>query len=283
MATFNNTATLFYNGQATNSNVVTGEIVDVLSATKTIIDSSYGADDTLTYVISIVNSGAVPFTGITVTDNLGAYEFEITTLYPLTYVADSVRLYTNGVSGASPAVTAGPPLQFTGIDVPAGGNVIIIYEASVNNNAPLEVGSAITNEAVISGGGISSPITVSATAVAVSEPDLTISKAVCPETVVENGEITYTFVIQNSGNTEAVSTDNIFITDTFNPILSSLNVTLDGVTLSTPAQYTYDSATGEFSTVAGVITVPAATYEQNADGVYVTTPGVSVLKITGTV
>lgn len=283
MATFNNTATLFYNGQATNSNVVTGEIVDVLSATKTIIDSSYGADDTLTYVISIVNSGAVAFSDIVVTDNLGAYDFGTTTLYPLTYVADSARLYTNGVPGASLDVNEGPPLEFTGINVPAGGNVIIVYEASINNNAPLEVGSTITNEATVSGGGLSTPITVTATAVAVSEPDLTISKAVCPETVVENGEITYTFVIQNSGNTEAVATDNIFITDTFNPILSSLNVTLDGVALTSPAQYTYNTVTGEFATVPGVITVPAATYEQNADGVYVTTPGVTVLRITGTV
>lgn len=279
MATFNNTATLFYNGQATNSNVVTGEILDVLSASKTVIGGTYSPGDTLTYVVSVVNSGPTPVSDISLTDNLGAYEFETTTVYPLTYVENSVKLYTNGVESTAPVAVAGPPLQFTGITVPAGGNVILIYEVDVNAYAPLEAGSSITNVATVA----NYPISVSAVATALSEPLLTISKSVSPETVVENGQITYTFVIQNSGNTEAIATDNIFITDTFNPVLSSLVVTLDGVTLSTPSQYTYNTATGEFATVSGVITVPAATYTQSTDGTYITTPGVSVLKITGTV
>lgn len=283
MAIFNNTATLFYNGQATNSNVVTGEILEVLSATKSVIGGTYSPGDTLTYVVSIVNSGTSQITDLTVTDNLGGYTFGSTTLYPLTYVENSLRLYTNGVPGATPAVVEGPPLQISGITVPAGGNVMLIYEADVNGYTPLEVGSSVTNVATVSGAGLANPIAVSAVATALSEPELTISKSVSPETVVENGQITYTFVIQNSGNTEAVATDNIYITDTFSPILSSLSVTLDGEPLSTPSQYTYDAATGTFETVPGVITVPAATYTQGVDGVYVTTPGVSVLKITGTV
>jgi len=42
--------------------------------------------------------------------------------------------------------------------------------------------------------------------------------------------------------------------------------------------------TGVFNTIAGQITVPAATYTQNpATGIWTLTPGVSVLKVTGTV
>jgi len=48
--------------------------------------------------------------------------------------------------------------------------------------------------------------------------------------------------------------------------------------------YTYDAATGEFATVAGQITVPAATYAQDpATGLWTIQPGVAVLTVTGTV
>ena len=64
---------------------------------------------------------------------------------------------------------------------------------------------------------------------------------------------------------------------------SELVVTLDGQTLA-PADYTYNAATGEFATVNGIITVPAATYTQDTvTGVITTTPGVTILTVTGTV
>ncbi len=47
--------------------------------------------------------------------------------------------------------------------------------------------------------------------------------------------------------------------------------------------YTYDTATGAFATVTGALTVPAATYTQDAaTGIYTVDPGVSNLVITGT-
>ena len=46
----------------------------------------------------------------------------------------------------------------------------------------------------------------------------------------------------------------------------------------------YDEATGEFATVAGVITVPAATFTQDeTTGVWAVDPGVAVVTVTGTV
>ena len=283
MATFNNTATLSYNGQVTNSNVVTGEIVEAVSATKTLLGSNYGAGDNLTYVISIINSASTPVTGLTVTDNLGAYTATGgATVYPLDYVDGTVRLYSDGVLTTSPAVTTGPPISFTNITVPANGNVILIYEAAVNAFAPLEDGATITNEATVTGANISIPITATATAQTDNEPELTISKSVFPETVTTDGQITYTFVIQNAGNTPATAEDNVTVTDTFEPVLSDITVTLDGAVL--PAtDYTYNSTTGEFATIAGVITVPAATYATDDEGRWVTTPGVAVLRVTGTV
>lgn len=284
MATFTNQATLSYNNTITNSNVVVGELLDVLVATKTAIMDDYVAHDDVTYVISIINTGAIPFTGLVIDDDLGAYNFGLNTLYPLTYVTDSMQYYVNGVLQAPPTVTAGPPLHITGINVPAGGNAMLIYEVEANQYAPLGVGDTIMNVAVISGGGLTDPLAVTETIVTENIPILTISKNMSPSSVPENGQLTYTFVILNSGNTAAVAGDNVTVTDTFDPVLSGLSVTFNGAPWSEPANYTYDTVTGLFSTVAGQITVPAATYTQDpVTGVWITNPGASFLTVTGTV
>ncbi len=47
--------------------------------------------------------------------------------------------------------------------------------------------------------------------------------------------------------------------------------------------YTYDAVTGAFATVVGALTVPAATFTQDAaTGVFTVDPGTSELVITGT-
>lgn len=110
MATFTNQATLSYNGGSTNSNIITGEIVDVLTASKTAVVDTYRTPDKITYVVSLVNTGTLALTNLTLTDNLGAYTVGANTIYPLNYIAGSVRYYTNGTLSTPPAVTAGPPL-----------------------------------------------------------------------------------------------------------------------------------------------------------------------------
>ena len=72
MASFYNQATLSYNGNTTTSNITTGELLEVLSATKTALRNNYTSNENVTYIISIINSGSTAFTGLTVTDNLGA-------------------------------------------------------------------------------------------------------------------------------------------------------------------------------------------------------------------
>ena len=68
---------------------------------------------------------------------------------------------------------------------------------------PIDAGS-ITNVATISGGGIAD-ITATETVNASSAPLLNIAKAISPSTITENDPLTYTFVIQNTGNTEATN------------------------------------------------------------------------------
>lgn len=283
MATFFNQATLSYSGGTVNSNIATGEIVEVLSATKTAIVDNYTTGSDVSYIVNIINSGDSAFTGLTVTDDLGQYTVGTTTLQPFDYVDGSVKYFINGVLQPDPIVTAGPPLAISGITVPANSQVSILYTATANSFAPPISGGTVTNTVTVNGGGIT-PIIATETVTAQNAPNLTITKTASPTTVTENGRLTYTFVIQNTGNTEATATDNIVITDTFNPILTDLVVTYNGATWTETTNYTYNETTGLFSTVAGNITVPAATYTQDpVTGVYTIDPGVATITVTGTV
>ena len=284
MAIFSNQATLTYNGGSTNSNIAYGEILDVLTATKTAIEGTYTPGELVTYVVTLRNTGGTALTGVTVTDDLGGYVFEGNTVYPLTYENGSATVFVNGVPQAAPAVTAGPPLVVSGLNIPAGGDLVLVYQARANQFADPAAGGTIINTVTVTGDGITTPITATETVTAASAPELTISKAISPTQVVDNDRVTYTFVIQNTGNEAVVATDNAVITDTFDPILTDLVVTYDGATWTEGVQYTYDAATGLFATLPGAVTVPAATYTQDpVTGAYTLTPGIATLTVTGTI
>ena len=237
----------------------------------------------MTYIISIVNSGQTAFTGATLVDDLGEYDFGERELTPLTYIPGTIKYYVDGVLQPTPAVTAGPPLTVSGLTIPAQGNAIIVYEAELNSYAPLGVDATITNTAIITANAVT-PITVQETINAEEQPLLTITKSVSPVPVTENGTLTYTFVIQNLGNTAATEETGVVITDTFNPVIKNLTATFNGTAWAEGTDYTYDETTGVFASVAGRITVPAATYTQDTTtGAWGINPGVSTLVISGTV
>ena len=284
MAIFSNQATLTYGGNTTNSNIAFGEILDVVAATKTAIEGVYTPGQLVTYVVTLRNTGNAALTNLTITDDLGAYEFAGNTRYPLTYEAGSAAFFADGVPQAAPAVTAGPPLVITGINLPSGSDGVLVYQARANEFADPAVGGTIVNTVTVTGNGINEPITATETVDAATEAELTISKSITPTQVVDNDRVTYTFVIQNTGNEAVVATDNAAITDTFDPILTDLVVTFNGAAWTEGVQYNYDEATGLFTTVPGQILVPAATYTQDpVTGAYTGTPGIATLIVTGTI
>ena len=284
MAIFSNQATLTYNGNSTNSNIAYGEIMDVLTATKTAVEGTYTPGDLVTYVVTLRNTGNAMLTGLTVTDDLGGYLFNGTTVYPLTYEDGSLVMFTDGAPQPAPAVTAGPPLVIAGINVPAGGDVVLVYQARANAYADPGAEGTIDNTVTVTGDGLNAPVTATETVTAETAPMLTISKAITPAQVVDNERVTYTFVIQNSGNQPVVATDNAAITDTFDPRLTALTVTFDGTAWVQGVQYNYNETTGLFATVPGQITVPAATYTQDpVTGAYTVNPGIATLVVTGTI
>ena len=282
MATFYNQATLSYRGGSVNSNIVTAELIEALTVTKTSLLENYGSGERMTYVIGIVNSSDAPISTLTLTDDLGAYPFGTDTVYPLSYVNGSAKAFINGVPAADPTVTNTEPLILTGITVPANGETVVVYSADVTAYAPPAPDGTIVNTVTVNGAG--APVTATETITARSGSSLTITKSIEPQSVVGEGPLTYTFVIQNLGNEEAGADENIVVNDVFDPILNITGVTLDGVTLIEGTDYTYDEATGTFTTTAGRITVPAATYEQDpVTGVYTVIPGSVTLTVTGTI
>lgn len=284
MAIFSNQATLTYNGNSTSSNIVFGELLEALTATKTAVEGAYVPGQLVTYVVALRNTGSTALTGLTVTDDLGGYVFGTGTVYPLTYEPDSVLVLIDGVPQSDPPVTAGPPLGITGISVPANGNTVIVYQARANGFAPPAEDGEITNTVTVTGGGLVTPVTAVETVTAQTGPSLTITKSLSPAQVVDNQRLTYTFLIQNTGNTPVVATDNAVITDTFDPILTDLVVTFNGTPWTQGIHYNYNPATGLFTTIPSQITVPAATFTQDpVTGEYTVTPGSATLTVTGTV
>ena len=284
MAIFSNQATLTYNGISTNSNIAYGEILETLSVTKTAIEDGYSAGSTITYAVTLKNTGTSPLGGITVSDDLGGYLVGSTTVYPLTYQDGSATLFIDGVPQAAPAVVAGPPLVFSGINLPGNSDAVLIYQATVNGFANPNADGVIDNTVTVSGGGLTSEITATASVPVTVAPVLSISKSITPSQVVDNDRVTYTFIIQNTGNQAVLATDNAAISDIFDPILTALTVMFNGTAWSEGIQYSYDETTGDFSTNNGQITVPAATYIQDpTTGEYTVTPGTSTLIVTGTI
>ena len=284
MAQFSNQAQLSYNNTVVNSNVVVGEILEVVSGSKTAAVSTYSADSTVTYAVSIVNSGNTAITNLTVTDDLGAYTQGGELRTPLSYVTGSVKVFINGVLQPAPTVTANPTLAISGITLPASSNMVLVYSADVNDYAALGVDGSIVNTATVTGNGSPTSVTVTETVTPEQAPDLRITKSIEPVPVNENGVLTYRFTVDNYGNVAANATDNVVLTDLFDPILSGITVSLDGTAWTEGVQYNYDETTGQFATVAGQITVPPATYTQDpVSGIWTTVPSTVVLTVSGTV
>lgn len=281
MPTFTNQATLSYNNITVNSNIVSGEIAESLLVEKTALSDTYGLKDKITYAVSIRNTSNSSYT-YSISDDLGAYTFNGLNLVPLAYVEGSIQLFINGVLQPAPIVSTGAPLEAGNIVIPAGGNAVILYTVETNEFTPYELGNSVINTVDVDTDGPCSG-SAQATVTPAEEPSLTISKSLSPCQLDNCTQpLSYTFTISNFGPVAATAADNAVITDTFDPPLNITSVIFNGEEWTEGVNYTYDEETGEFATIPGEITVPAATYSQDPDtGEWIAAPGVSTLVVNG--
>lgn len=281
MASFTNQATLWFNGKATHSNIASGELTEALTLTKNAIPNRYHTGDILTYIITMSNSGTSALSGLTLTDTLGAYTIPGTTAQavPLTYQEDSLMLYVNGVLQPAPTAAQREPLTLTDLSIPAGGHVLLLFQAAAAATADPTASGSIRNEVSLTGEALAAPLTAVHTVFADTAPQLSISKSICPAVVSANDPVTYTFIIQNTGNTAVTEQDDVVISDVLDPPLRDISVRFNDVLWK--QQYTYTD--NEFRTAAGALTVPAASYTQDpVEGTWTIQPGISTLTLTGT-
>ena len=287
MATIENFATVRYTsgGVAASSVSNLAEVAIESSAllTKTPLNTTYGEEDTLTYIISIQNTSGATLTNLQVVDDLGTFPFGTIELTPLTYAGNAILLINGQNATAQLTVNATSPSEvgFTVASLPAGATANIVYNAQINEYAALDLGSTIVNTATISADAECVDGTASATVAVEAGADITVRKQMSPNPVVCGDTLTYSIQIFNYGNTAA---ENVQVTDVFNPAPENITVTRNGV-LVPATDYTYvDGVLTVPADTATPDTVPAATFTRNPEtGEVTVTPGVVEYIITGTI
>ena len=79
MAIFSNQATLTYNGNSTSSNIVYGELLEVLTATKTAVEGTYLPGELVTYVVTLRNTGSTTEVTVDLEGRVGIKEVGVST------------------------------------------------------------------------------------------------------------------------------------------------------------------------------------------------------------
>ena len=287
MPTIENFATVRYTSNGVESTAVSNlaeiDLQSSVSLFKTPLSTAYGNDTILTYILTIQNSSGAALTGVRVEDDLGTFPFNSTELTPLTYAGDAILLINGQDVTAQLTVDATSPsvLIFTIPSLPAGATANIVYNAQINEFAPLDLNASILNTATLTTDTECANGTATATVTAQSEANISVLKQMCPNPVVCGGTLTYSIRIYNYGNTPA---QDVQIIDSFDPAPSNITVTRNGVVVPS-SDYTYDAGvlTVPATATAGD-TIPAATFTRDpVTGVVSVIPGMVEYVITGTI
>ncbi len=167
-------------------------IVKVLAAEDGMVAGVAEPGETLTYQITLSNSGGVAETGVAITDQLDPNTSFVS--------ADHGGTHSLGV------------VTWTGLTVPAGGSLVLVVEVQVDD--PIAPGVTRIANLVYETGMTppACPPSGPQCVVTPTAPDVTVTKAVSAESIDADGvaqpgeEITYTITLRNEGGTPALNT-----------------------------------------------------------------------------
>ena len=287
MAIIENFATVRYTSggveETAVSNLAEITLESSVVLTKRSLGTTYEDDSVLTYVLTVQNTSGAPLTNVRIEDDLGTFVFGTTELTPLTYGGDALFLINGQDATAQLTVDASTLglLVFTFPSLAAGAVANIVYNARLNEYAPLDENASVTNTATLSADAECASGSASATITAENGANITVFKQMSPNPAVCGDTLTYTIRVYNYGNAAA---ENVQISDAFDPAPANISVFRNGVAV--PAtNYTYAAGvlTVPSDTSAGD-TVPAATFTRDPiTGVVAVAPGTVEYTVTGTI
>ncbi len=288
MATIENFATVNYTSggvaQTRVSNLAEIGLESAVTLSKNTLGQSYGENAVMTHVITVTNTSSATVNDLLITDNLGTVPFNTTEITPLTYTAPALLLINGQDSSNQLTVNSADTdsVVFSFPALPAGATANIIYETTVNEFAPLGVGSSITSNVTLDSSSDCAEATAAETLAVTEAANVSVLKQMSPNPVVCGDTVTYTIRIFNYGN---IAAENVQLTDNFDPAPTNITVSRDGTLLAT-TDYTYTDGTLTVPETgsATTITVPAATFTSDpTTGAVSVTPGVVEYVITGTI
>ncbi|GAA5526302.1 hypothetical protein Hgul01_00074 [Herpetosiphon gulosus] len=205
--------------------------VDVIEPTLTIVkavdDSTPDFGQVLDYTLTIEH---------TAQSNSIAYDLLVADSLPtgLSAVAGSL----NVISGPAPTsfVINGTTVEATFASFATGSTTVLGYQARVASPPALAIGASLVNEVDLSWTSASGTVNLERSynasddvTVTITSVDLAISKQVTPSVATPGTPVTFTIHLTNTGN---LQTSNIVLTDIVSPLLTNVNVSSQGLTIT---------------------------------------------------
>ena len=234
-----------------------------ISITKTSDTNTFLPGQTITYYVSITNTGSLYFTGVRITDDLTGTGY-------LTYVPNSARLFINGQWLAAEVVSTNP-LVATLSPLSPSGSYLLMYQATVSSSIPATV-DTLSNSVEGIGYTWNSTVTGNSTYTLTrsTSGDLTIIKTSSESTVSVGQVFNYTLTLSNTSDTIAtLSSLEDQLPEGFTITSISMRIGSGSTTTLASTDYTVDST--------NLLTIPSST------GPVLTVPanGTSVITIYG--
>ncbi|MFI6235468.1 putative Ig domain-containing protein [Micromonospora sp. NPDC050784] len=225
-------------------------LIPGLGITKTADTATVTAGGTVTYTITVTNTGQSPYTGATLADSLVG-------------VLDDAAYNADATASSGVVSYAAPVLTWTG-DLPVAAVAVITYSVTVN--FPSTGDRSLANTVSSSTVGADCPGSPACTAtVAILIPELTITKTANTGSVVAGGTVQYSVLITNSGQSPYRGAT---VTDSLADVLDDAVYAGDAVTTTGVLSYTAPvlTWTGDLPVGATAAITYSATVNQPVSG-----------------